>query len=647
MSLAAELSNPLVTEQTRFLWRWAGILSAALYLILACLLGLNTLGLQYDEALNQHGAVHLLNSTEAPSFVYHKGSWINVAGRHWPLMIIPYAGAIKHYVLVVPFAILGTDAIVGRLVSALLGAVGILGMWKFLRGEIGSKPAAIVAAVLASNPAYLIHTIYDNGTVVVWMTIVGLLALAARRFIAHRSASTAFVLGLVMGLGVWNRANFVWLLISVLLAAALIYRKQMILPVKQLATLGFGGLIGGAPFLLYQFLSGWDIFAFMQSRASQESVASILEKRLPVFFETFLITSENRDMWGGGVMPVWQTLFLAILVVSSALVCLLMKERADCGLRRFRRATTLSLIFFSLFMLTSRLNVAPHHFVTLVPIAAVVVVMALQLLISRWPTTWIVASLVVVIYFGSAAYWDRFAARAFRATGGVGSWSDAVFSVNDYLQTNLSGREVNILDWGLKNNLFVLSNGELKAPEIFWGATPLGTSAGIPWRNVISRGGVFLTNSPGNVHFPAARNGFLSALATAGYASHRVEFRHKTGAPYAEIIEVFPGIPSKDTRSTIGVISASPGTIVVCDDSRLGVTTLTWSSRQGTQIEIRVGAPDGALFAKPYQDGSSQTGKWVADRTVFVMQDVTGGKPLTAEHTIATVVVRVTSDGCK
>jgi hypothetical protein len=77
------------------------------------------------------------------------------------------------------------------------------------------------------------------------------------------------------------------------------------------------------------------------------------------------------------------------------------------------------------------------------------------------------------------------------------------------------------------------------------------------------------------------------------------------------------------------------------------VTTLTWSSRQGTQIEIRVGAPDGALFAKPSQDGASQTGKWVADRTVFFMQDVTGGKPLTAENTIATAVVRVTSEGCK
>jgi hypothetical protein len=173
-------------------------------------------------------------------------------------------------------------------------------MWKCLRGAIGATPAAVVAAVLATNPAYVIHTVYDNGTVVVWMTIVGLLALAARRWVDHPSASTAFMVGLVMGLGVWNRANFVWMLVSVVLAAALVYRKQVVPPARQLAALGFGGLIGGAPFLLYQFLSGWDIVAFMQSSASQESVASILERRLPAFFETFLITSENRDIWGVG-----------------------------------------------------------------------------------------------------------------------------------------------------------------------------------------------------------------------------------------------------------------------------------------------------------------------------------------------------------
>jgi hypothetical protein len=40
------------------------------------------------------------------------------------------------------------------------------------------------------------------------------------------------------------------------------------------------------------------------------------------------------------------------------------------------------------------------------------------------------------------------------------------------------------------------------------------------------------------------------------------------------------------------------------------------------------------------------TGKWVLDGTKVYLQDVTGGKPLTAEYTIATLTIGVTSAGC-
>ena len=39
--------------------------------------------------------------------------------------------------------------------------------------------------------------------------------------------------------------------------------------------------------------------------------------------------------------------------------------------------------------------------------------------------------------------------------------------------------------------------------------------------------------------------------------------------------------------------------------------------------------------------GSAQTGLWVTDGMTFYLQDVSGGKSLTAENTLATVVVRL------
>jgi hypothetical protein len=58
-------------------------------------------------------------------------------------------------------------------------------------------------------------------------------------------------------------------------------------------------------------------------------------------------------------------------------------------------------------------------------------------------------------------------------------------------------------------------------------------------------------------------------------------------------------------------------------------------------VQVRVNSPDGELLASGSSRGSAQTGLWVADGTIFYLQDVSDDKPLTAENTLATVVVRL------
>ena len=107
-----------------------------------------------------------------------------------------------------------------------------------------------------------------------------------------------------------------------------------------------------------------------------------------------------------------------------------------------------------------------------------------------------------------------------------------------------------------------------------------------------------------------------------------------------------PPTAAKPRTSAIGKLTASPNPIKVCDKSGSGITTLTWTATGTDAIEVRVGRPDGDLFAKAVPDGSWKTGKWVGDGMTFYLQDVSGGKPLTAENTIATAVINVTAVGC-
>ena len=64
------------------------------------------------------------------------------------------------------------------------------------------------------------------------------------------------------------------------------------------------------------------------------------------------------------------------------------------------------------------------------------------------------------------------------------------------------------------------------------------------------------------------------------------------------------------------------------------------------QIEGRAVRHPGAgllrsVIASGGNRGSQQTGAWVADGTTFYLQDVTGGKPLTADNTLAALIVHL------
>ena len=108
-----------------------------------------------------------------------------------------------------------------------------------------------------------------------------------------------------------------------------------------------------------------------------------------------------------------------------------------------------------------------------------------------------------------------------------------------------------------------------------------------------------------------------------------------------------PATSGGDTTTAIGTISASPNPIQDCDDSGLGRTTVSWAFQGAKKIEVRVGKPDGDLFAATDGPGQASTGQWVAKGMGFYLQDVSDGRPLTSENTIAMIRVSLTDAGCR
>jgi len=92
-------------------------------------------------------------------------------------------------------------------------------------------------------------------------------------------------------------------------------------------------------------------------------------------------------------------------------------------------------------------------------------------------------------------------------------------------------------------------------------------------------------------------------------------------------------------------LTANPNPIPVAPRAIGGQTTLSWNAPDAQYIEIHLGSPNGQLFTYMGNRGSIQTGPWVADGTTFYLQDVTGGNPLTADYTLATLVVHLQTGG--
>src|SRR5579884_54820 len=160
----AEAANLRTTPRDSHLSTVAPLAAALiLYFTLACMLGLGTAGLEFDEAVSFRGAAHLVfGDVRAPC---PAATTITFRHRCLPLMLAPYVGTAKDYFLLPAFLIAGVHTEIARLGAAALAGTAIVGVWVFLRA-IGLRLAAALAALaLAIHPSFIDLPLFDAGNI--------------------------------------------------------------------------------------------------------------------------------------------------------------------------------------------------------------------------------------------------------------------------------------------------------------------------------------------------------------------------------------------------------------------------------------------------------------------------------------------------
>ncbi len=209
-------------------------------------------GLQTDEALFGSVIYEPRNLELSVQVFRHK----------IPLMLISYLGCLKAAVYAVLFRFWPPSLYSVRVPVILAGAVTVWLFYRLLRETLGRGAAWIGALLLATDATFLLTTTFDWGPVALQhLLLMGGLCLLLRSYRTGESASLAAGFFL-FGLGLWDKAIFVWMLSGLSLGALAVLRRELtrLLSLRRAAIALAALLVGASPLVLYNLRSGGATF---------------------------------------------------------------------------------------------------------------------------------------------------------------------------------------------------------------------------------------------------------------------------------------------------------------------------------------------------------------------------------------------------
>jgi hypothetical protein len=362
----------------------------------------------------------------------------------------------------------------------------------------------------------------------------------------------AFWAFFLLGLGVWHKANFGWFLIALPFALFGAFGTAPLRLVNRRAiAAAVVGLVAGAlPFITYNLLSGENSFTQFDQLVQRNSLSTLVESKMSTLVPQSLSGDFFYFLFSGGQHLEAHAITYGLAIVAFVLAAVMfgLDRRLSAGLR-FLAITIL--IILALIVWTPRAT-APWHVVFLYPflpafIAAAFIGFGNRL--REWAAAppWIprfaplvMAAVLVVGAFANVrtdvAYY-----RYFAAEGGSGAWSDAIYSLADYLQSDPS-KSVALMDWGFKSPLTALTRDRVESFEVFWALLGPDQQKSVDALDpYLAKYPLFLFHSPKRTQFPQPRA--VLELAARRHGAHLVtvrQFYQKNGELIYELLAVQP-----------------------------------------------------------------------------------------------------------
>ncbi|HEY1239592.1 MAG TPA: glycosyltransferase family 39 protein [Bryobacteraceae bacterium] len=426
-------------------------------------------GVEYDEAL-------FADSIFPP---YDLEATISIFHHNIATMLMPYLGTVKSFLYRAWFHVWRPSAVSIRLPALVIGIVSVWLFFLLARRTAGRTAAVVTTVLLATDVSFLLTNCFDWGPVALQhlFLISGVLLLV--HFHQEGRGWALYAGFFLFGLGMWDKALFVWMLGGLAVAAALVFPRELFRAVtlRRVALSALCFVVGALPLVIYNLrhygqtaretisisAAGFDqktlqfwmtvngsVMLRMAGEAGQPQEPQTAVERLATSVQTLAGDQVNNFNDYG-------------LVAALALLPLVWRTPA-------RRPLLFSLIFMAVvwaqMAFTANAGTSVHHVVLMWPFPLFFIAVAFSESFKRLGRLGKpLLALVVGLMAAQNLLIYNTCLNRFIRHGAVRVWTDAIYPLADRLNQHQSD-EIDVVDWGILNSVRVLDRGRLQLVEL-------------------------------------------------------------------------------------------------------------------------------------------------------------------------------------
>ncbi|MFQ5822870.1 MAG: hypothetical protein ACE5JB_02320 [bacterium] len=461
---------------------------------------LNLPGIQYDEVYHVPPAIAILKGHLGGEPIQIDPSIIHLFGRPFPLMFNYYTGFVKTYLCLPFFAIFGFNVYTIRGTALLLGLTALVFTFLFAHKLTNNKFVAFASTLfMATDASYIFYTRTDYAVVGTMMAFKMISLFFLLKWWQYPKIKYLVIGSFVLGLGISDRASFLWILFSLMAFAILFVYKQLKqkwhskqISGKDVAASLISFTVGASIFIAFNVATfGGTFRPVLATFGSHSTTVNNLNFFNNLFLRLQMLTDvlsgkylfhhyfespryiTDQWVWSGSLFSLAFT--LAFFYFVGKAVFTFLKDRQVDTKEGFLILMSLSLLLWSCFTPTLFRG---HQLIMLYPFIHILIALfiwqSVQYIRKKFTGGRIkvkfllsVAPAVVALIIASNLLVIQKYYKELLKTGGLGIWSDAIYELVDYLKRHPDWTVV-CMDWGFNQNILSLSDGKVRTERKYY-----------------------------------------------------------------------------------------------------------------------------------------------------------------------------------